>query len=139
VASARNQDYMKRLGADVTVDYGSQRFEDVAREVEVVLDAVGGETQERSFGVLKRGGRRVSIREEPSQALARRHGVSAGRMLVRPDGRQLAAIARMFDDGRLQPAELQRLPLAQARRAHEQIETRHTRGKIVLFVREGGE
>jgi NADPH:quinone reductase-like Zn-dependent oxidoreductase len=91
----------------------------VAREVDVVLETVGGETQERSFAVLRRGGRLVSI-------------------LVRPNGRQLTTIGRMFDEGRLQPAALQTLPLEQARQAHEQIETRHTRGKIVLIPRDGG-
>jgi NADPH:quinone reductase-like Zn-dependent oxidoreductase len=110
----------------------------VAREVDVVLETVGGETQERSFAVLRRGGRLVSIRGEPSQALAQRHGVTAGRILVRPNGRQLTTIGRMFDEGRLQPAALQTLPLEQARQAHEQIETRHTRGKIVLIPRDGG-
>ena len=138
VASARNQDYMQRLGADVTVDYGSQRFEDVARNVDVVLDTVGGETQERSFTVLKRGGWLVSIREAPSQALAEQFGVKTTRVLVRPSGRQLAEVGRMFDEGRLRPAALETMPLEQARRAHEQIETRHTRGKIVLIPRDGG-
>ncbi|HUF19339.1 MAG TPA: NADP-dependent oxidoreductase [Burkholderiales bacterium] len=138
VASERNQAYMQRLGADVAVDYGSQRFEDIARDVDVVLDTVGGETQARSFAVLKRGGWLVSIREAPSQALAEQFGVTATRILVRPSGRQLAEIGRMFDEGRLRPAALETLPLDQASRAHEQIETRHTRGKIVLIPRDGG-
>lgn len=132
VASGRNQDYMKTLGADVTVDYERQRFEDVARDVDVVLDTVGGDTQTRSFAVLKRGGHLVSIVGRPSQELADERGVRASGILVRADGAQLASITRLFDAGRLQAAETTELPLERAREAHEQIETRHTRGKIVL-------
>lgn len=133
VASERNQDYMKSLGADVTVDYGRERFEDVARDVDVVLDTVGGETQQRSFAVLRRGGHLVSIVGPPSAALAKEHGVAATGILVRANGGQLAEIARWFDEGKVVPAETETLPLSRAREAHERIETRHTRGKIVLL------
>jgi NADPH:quinone reductase-like Zn-dependent oxidoreductase len=132
VASARNQAYMKALGADVTVDYERQTFEDVARDVDVVLDTVGGDTQARSFAVLKRGGHLVSIVGRPPQDVAEQRGVKASGILVRANGAQLAAITRLFDDGRLVAAETSELPLERAREAHEQIETGHTRGKVVL-------
>ena len=133
-ASDRNQDYLKKLGADVCVDYRSQNFEDVAKDVDVVLDTVGGDTQKRSFDVLREGGRLVSIVGLPHRELAEPAGVAAIGFLVRPDGGQLATIAAMFDGGKLQPAALETLPLADAPKAHEQIETGHTRGKLVLVT-----
>ena len=135
-ASERNQEYLKELGADVTVDYRSQQFEDFADNVDVVLDTVGGETQRRSFAVLKEGGRLVSIVGLPHRNLAGPAGVAAGGILVRPNGEQLAKIAGMFDDGTMQPAALETMPLSDVREAHEQIETGHTRGKVVLVVSE---
>lgn len=132
VASGPNQHYMRRLGADVTVDYTRERFEDVARDVDVVLETVGRSTQRRSFAVLRPGGHLVSIVGLPSAETAAQYEVSATGILVKPDGRQLADIARMFDNGRLVAAETEALPLIEARTAHERIETGHTRGKIVL-------
>ena len=135
-ASERNQDYLKQLGADITVDYRNQKFEDLAKDVDVVLDTVGGDTQRRSFAVLKRGGRLVSIVGLPHQNLAEPAGVTATGILVQPNGEQLAKIAAMFDDGTLKPAALTTMPLDDVTAAHEQIETGHTRGKVVLVVNE---
>ncbi len=132
VAGPDNQAYMRQLGADVTVDYSTQRIEDVARDVDVVLDTVGGDTQARSFTVLKRGGRLVSLVGPPSATLAAQHGVEARGILVHPSRVQLEAIARLFDDRQLVAAETTVLPLADVRVAHERIASRHTRGKIVL-------
>jgi NADPH:quinone reductase-like Zn-dependent oxidoreductase len=131
-ASARNQEFVSRLGADEVIDYGATRFEDVAGDVDVVLDTVGGETQERSFGVLKEQGRLISIVGEPSQSLAAANNVRAQLLVARPDGGLLGRICKMLDIGEVAPTVEVVLPLAEARRAHELIESGHTRGKIVL-------
>lgn len=135
-ASAENQDYLKELGVDVAVDYKAQKFEDVARDVDVVLDTVGGETRERSWGAMKKGGILVSIVGPVSGERAEAAGVRGANILVRPDGAQLAEIGRLMEEGKVKAVVSAELPLSEAQKAHEMIETRHTRGKIVLKVGE---
>jgi NADPH:quinone reductase-like Zn-dependent oxidoreductase len=131
-ASARNQEFVSLLGADAVIDYGAARFEEAADGVDVVLDTVGGETQERSFEVLRERGRLISIVSEPSRDLAESKNVYAQLLVARPDGELLARICKMLDRGEVSPTVEVVLPLAEARRAHELIESGHTRGKIVL-------
>jgi NADPH:quinone reductase-like Zn-dependent oxidoreductase len=131
-ASARNQEFVSLLGADAVIDYGAARFEEAADGVDVVLDAVGGETQERSFEVLRERGRLISIVSEPSRELAESKNVHAQLLVARPDGALLARICKMLDRGQVAPTVGVVLPLAEARRAHELIESGHTRGKVVL-------
>jgi NADPH:quinone reductase-like Zn-dependent oxidoreductase len=133
-ASAANHEFLRGLGADEVIDYRTQRFEDVAKDVDVVLDPVGGDTQDRSFGVLRKGGALVSIVGRPSEEKAKAAGVRAASMLVRPDAGQLAEIGKLIDAGAIKPVVTHVLPLAEAAKAHEQSETGHTRGKIVLEV-----
>jgi NADPH:quinone reductase-like Zn-dependent oxidoreductase len=131
-ASAGNQEFVSRLGADKVIDYEAARFEEAAGDVDIVLDTVGGETQERSFGVLKEQGRLISVVGEPSQVLAAANKVWAQLLVARPDGELLAEICKMLDRGEVAPTVEVVLPLAEARRAHELIESGHTRGKVVL-------
>jgi NADPH:quinone reductase-like Zn-dependent oxidoreductase len=131
-ASAGNQEFVSLLGADEVIDYGAARFEEAVDGVDVVLDAVGGETQERSFEVLRERGRLISIVSEPSRDLAESKNVRAQLLVARPDGELLARICKMLDRGEVSPSVEVVLPLAEAQRAHELIESGHTRGKIVL-------
>jgi NADPH:quinone reductase-like Zn-dependent oxidoreductase len=133
-ASENNLDFLRQLGADVAIDYRSQKFEDIAKDVDVVLDTVGGDTQARSWGVLKKGGILVSIVGGASQDKAREAGVRAAGMLVRVNADELGQIAKLVDEGKLKAVVSQELPLADAAKAQELSETRHTRGKIVLKV-----
>ncbi|TAJ16093.1 MAG: NADP-dependent oxidoreductase [Planctomycetota bacterium] len=133
-ASAANLAFLKELGADVAIDYKAQKFEDVAKDVDVVLDSIGGETQQRSFGVLKKGGILVSIVGQPDVKLAKEKGVRAGGILVKPDGKVLGELAALIDAGKLVPHVSAIVPLAEARKAHELSESGHTKGKIVLEV-----
>jgi NADPH:quinone reductase-like Zn-dependent oxidoreductase len=133
-ASTENQAYLKELGADVCIDYKTQRFEEIAKEIDVVLDAVGGDTQARSFGVMKKGGVLVSIVGAVAQDKAKDAGVRGVNILVKPNGEQLAEIAKLIDDGQIKPIVSQELPLSEARKAQELVESKHTRGKIVLKV-----
>jgi NADPH:quinone reductase-like Zn-dependent oxidoreductase len=127
---------VRSLGADVVVDYKTQRLEDAVHDVDVVIDLVGGETQERSFAVLKQGGLLVSAVSKPDQALVERYGVRALFFLVEVTTMHLTRIAEMIDAGELTVNVGQVLPFADARIAHEMLEGRrpHPRGKIVLSV-----
>jgi len=131
-ASSKNQAFLRELGVDEAIDYQKTRFEDVLRDVDVVLDTIGGDTQERSFKVLKKGGILVSLVQPPSQESAMKYGVRAlfyGAHASSPD---LAEIATLFDDGKVKPVIETVLPLVEARRAHELSESGHARGKIIL-------
>src|SRR5712675_1365114 len=131
-ASSKNQAFLGELGVDKAVDYQKTRFEDVVRDVDVVLDTIGGDTQERSFKVLKKGGILVSIVQPPSEELAAKYGVRALFYGGHPSSSNLAEIARLIDAGKVKTVVATVLPLAEARRAHELSQGGHTRGKIVL-------
>ena len=122
------------LGADRVVDYRSQRFEDEVGEVDLVLDLIGGETQERSWAVLKRGGAMVSTLQDPSKERAREKDARTGWFLVSPNGTQLEEIDRLVMNGQLRPVVMETLPLDRAAEAHDRLEHEHSRGKIVLTV-----
>ena len=136
-ASARNHEMLYELGADELIDYTTQRFEDVARSIDVVLDTIGGDTQERSWQVLKRGGTLVSLVQLPSESKAKEHGVRGIRLSARPNGQELAEIAKIIDARKLAPVIDRILPLSEARRAHELSQSGHTHGKIILRVKNG--
>ena len=133
-ASARNHDYLRDLGADEIVDYEAMRFDEMAEQMDVVLDTVGGETQERSWKVLKRGGILVSIVSPPSAEKAASLGVRSAFVFIKPDATQLAELATLVDAGKLKVNVATVLPLAEAKRAHQLSEGGHTCGKIVLQV-----
>jgi NADPH:quinone reductase-like Zn-dependent oxidoreductase len=136
-ASTKNQDLLRKLGVDEPIDYAQQRFEDVARNIDIVLDPLGGETQERSWAVLKKGGNLVSLVQAPSEEKAKKLGVRAALLSAQPNGAQLAEIAQIIDSGKLAPVIDRILPLSEARRAHELSQSGHTHGKIALRVRNG--
>jgi NADPH:quinone reductase-like Zn-dependent oxidoreductase len=135
-ASARNHELVYELGADEVVDYQAQKFENVARNIDVVLDPIGGDTQERSWKVLKKGGILVSIVQPPSEEMAKAVGARGAMVQSRPDGAKLAEIAKLLDEGKLAPVINRILPLSESRRAHELSQTGHIHGKIVLRVKE---
>jgi NADPH:quinone reductase-like Zn-dependent oxidoreductase len=124
------------LGANTVIDYRTQRFEEVVRDADAVIDLVGGETQTRSFQVLRRGGKLVSAVSRPDQDLATRYGVEATFFLVNVTNQYLREIARLVDDGKLRTKVGAVLPLADAREAHLMLERvrPQPKGKIVLDV-----
>ena len=135
-ASTKNQELLRKLGADETIDYTSQKFEEVAEKVDLVLDTIGGDTQQRSWRVLNKGGALVSLVQLPSEQKARRFGVRGILCSVQPDGVQLSKIAELIDSAKLKPIIDRILPLSEARRAHELSQNGHIRGKIVLRVKD---
>jgi NADPH:quinone reductase-like Zn-dependent oxidoreductase len=136
-ASTKNQDMLRKLGVDEPIDYTQQRFENVARNIDIVLDTIGGETQEHSWSVLKKGGNLVSLVQPPSAERAKELGVRAAFVASHPNGEQLAEISKIIDAGKLAPVINRILPLSEARRAHELSQSGHTHGKIVLRVTNG--
>ncbi|MBV8349356.1 MAG: NADP-dependent oxidoreductase, partial [Mycolicibacterium sp.] len=132
--SAKNEGFLRELGVDDFVDYTQRRFEGVVGAVDAVFDSIGGETQSRSWSVLKSGGVLVSITAPPSEDDAKAHGARAAFVRVQPNAAQLDEITRLIDGKILKPILADVLPLAQARKAHELIQTGHVRGKIVLHV-----
>jgi NADPH:quinone reductase-like Zn-dependent oxidoreductase len=133
-ASTANQDLLKQLGADVAIDYTRQKFEDVAKNVDVVLDSVGKDTLVRSYGVVKKGGFIVSIVGDPDPAELEKHGIHGASISVEPNSSELAEITKLINEKKIKVIVSQTLPLSEALKAHEQVATGHTRGKIVLKV-----
>jgi NADPH:quinone reductase-like Zn-dependent oxidoreductase len=154
----RNVELAEHLGADVPIDYRSERFEDVARDCDVVLDSLGGETLVRSFRCVRPGGVVVSIGGTPSAAFARRWGLNPLLVLVlgvmsrkvttaarrhdaryeylfmRADGDQLREITRLVEGGAIKPLVDRVFPLAQVRDALAYSESRRATGKVVVQV-----
>jgi NADPH:quinone reductase-like Zn-dependent oxidoreductase len=133
-ASTANQDFLKQLGADVAVDYTKQKFEDVAKDVDVVLDPIGRDTLARSYGVVKKGGIIVSLVARPNQSELAKQGIRGTALSVEPDSEQLAEIGKLIDDKKIKVIVSQTFALSEAMKAQEQVATGHTRGKIVLKI-----
>jgi NADPH:quinone reductase-like Zn-dependent oxidoreductase len=136
-ASTKNRELLREVGVDEPIDYTKQKFEDVARDVDLALDLIGGETQERSWSVLKKGGVLLSLVQPPSVEKAKALGVRAAFVAGHPNGTQLAEIANIIDSGSLTPVINRILPLSEVRRAHELSKSAHTHGKIVLRISNG--
>ena len=153
-----NVEMVKRLGADIVVDYKKERFEDVLRDVDVVLDTLGPENVAKSFRVMKPGGKLISISGPPDPAFARefglgwpleqamrllswrtrrqarQHGVSYSFLFMRPDGEQLQQITALVEAGIIQPVIDQVFPFAQTQEALAYVETGRAKGKVVIQV-----
>jgi NADPH:quinone reductase-like Zn-dependent oxidoreductase len=133
-ASARNTDFLHGLGADQIIDYAASRFEDVAHEVDVVFDLVGGDTLTRSWRVVREGGVVVSVVSPRPTEQAPRPGVRFVWFIVEPSGEQLRQIGALLDAGQVRPVVDQVFPLAAARQAYDAGLHGHPRGKIVLTI-----
>jgi NADPH:quinone reductase-like Zn-dependent oxidoreductase len=118
----------------VAVDYTKTKFEDVAKDVDVVLDPVGKDTLARSYAVVKKGGIVMSLVARPDAAELQKYGIRGTGISVHPDANDLTAIAQLIDDGKIKPIVTEVLPLSDALKAQQQAATHHTRGKIVLRI-----
>jgi NADPH:quinone reductase-like Zn-dependent oxidoreductase len=135
-ASTANQDFLKQLGADVAIDYKTQKFEDVAKDVDVVIDAVGGETLRRSYPIVKKGGIIVSLSDNVDKAQLDKYGLRGMSEVVQNNGDELAQIGKLIDEGKIKVVVSETFPLAEANKAQAKADMGHTRGKIVLKVRD---
>jgi len=135
-SSGANLDFLRGLGADETIDYTTTRFEDHVRAVDVVLDAVGGDTVSRSWAVLRPGGAMISVATYIPQDEPAKHRARGLFFIVEPNREQLEELAQLIDRGQLKTSVGRVFPLAQARQAFELALEGHNRGKLVLQVRD---
>jgi NADPH:quinone reductase-like Zn-dependent oxidoreductase len=130
--SGRNEEFVRGLGADEFVDYKTEKFEEHVSEVDVVFDMVGGETQERAFQTLKRGGFLVSAVNPPSAEKAKEYGVTGAMVQMMPKADQLAEINRLVETGKLKTRVAKVLPLAEVKEALQLSASGRADGKIIL-------
>ncbi len=133
-ASTANQDILRQLGADECIDYTQTRFEDKAHDVDIVLDTVGGETLDRSYKVVKKGGSVVTIRGPLDRAAAQQYGIRVSGLSSHPNSEELSEITKLIEAKKIRPLVSQVRPLSDAVEAAERAETHHTRGKVVLKI-----
>lgn len=133
-ASTPNQDLLKELGADVAIDYSKTKFEEAAKDVDVVLDSVGNDTLTRSYGVVKKGGFIATLVGRLAQAELDKRGIRGASIMAKPNAKQLGEIAKLIEENKIRPVVTRVISLTDAVQAQQQIATHHTRGKIVLRV-----
>jgi NADPH:quinone reductase-like Zn-dependent oxidoreductase len=130
--SSSDFDFVSKLGADQIVDYRNERFEQRIDKVDMVFDLVGGDTQSRSWQVLKPGGILVSTLGQPDEDKARQHKVRAVGYHAHPDAAELAEIGMLIDAGKVRPEVEETFAFADASKAELHLENNHVRGKLVL-------
>jgi NADPH:quinone reductase-like Zn-dependent oxidoreductase len=133
--SAANLDYVRGLGADEVIDYNAQDFTRAVSNCDAVFDTVGGDVAQKSFAVLKPGGRAAFIASGPQAPKPDRDDVTALRPAVGRARAPLERIAQLVTAGAVRPPEVKLYRLAQAAEAHRLSESRHFRGKLIFQVR----
>jgi NADPH:quinone reductase-like Zn-dependent oxidoreductase len=129
-----DMEFVRQLGADQVIDYRNQKFEDEVKEIDLVFDLVDGETQDRSFAVLRHGGALISTLKEPDQDKAREKNLRAAHYMAKPDYGELAEIGGLLLAGKIRPHICATFPLAEAADAENLLAQGHVRGKVVLTV-----
>lgn len=133
-ASTANQEFLKQLGADVAIDYTKQKFEDIVKDVNVVLDSVGKDTLTRSYGLVKKGGFIATLVSDVDKTELDKHGIRGESISVVPNAEELAELGKLIDAKKVKVTVSQTFPLTDSAKALQQVATGHTRGKIVLKV-----
>lgn len=134
-ASANDADYVKGLGADEVIDYKSQDFSTILKDLDAVYDTIGGKTYTKSFQVLKQGGIIVSMLEQPDEALAKRSKVTAVVQYTKVTTERLNKITELLENGALAVHVSKTFPLSQAGEALDYLHEGKHRGKVVLAVK----
>ncbi len=133
-SSSENFRLLKSLGADETIDYRNEDFSSKVRDLDVVLDTVGGETFEKAHKVLRKGGTLVTTAARPDDALAKKYGISVKSQSAGSDPKRLEEIAQMVAQKKVKVIVAKVFPLSEIKAAHEMSEGRHANGKILLKV-----
>jgi NADPH:quinone reductase-like Zn-dependent oxidoreductase len=131
-ASESNRSLVESLGAGEVIDYRASRFQDLVRGVDVVLDTIGGQTQEESFSVLRPGGILISTISPPDEERATAAGVRGIFVMTQPSATALEKLAELVDTGKLRPVVGAEFGLADAAKAQDLSQSGRSRGKIVL-------
>ncbi len=132
--SQADKKFVRDLGADQVIDYKAERFEDVVEPVDLVFDLISGETQDRSFSVVKRGGALISTLSEPNLQRSQDFGIRSGRYTAQPNGAQLREIGSLIDAGKVKIFVNRTFDLTRAAEAQAALKEEHIRGKIVLKI-----
>ncbi|UOQ95184.1 NADP-dependent oxidoreductase [Halobacillus shinanisalinarum] len=135
-ASVRNQHWVEDLGVDHFIDYKQEEFSELLSDYDIVLDTMGGDIQEKSFKVLKKGGRLPSIVQPPDEEMAESYGVQTGFVWLEPNGAKLSKLADMMVSGEVKPVIGHQFDFSEQglKNAHELSETHHAKGKIVISI-----
>ncbi|MGY0693787.1 NADP-dependent oxidoreductase [Virgibacillus sp. FSP13] len=136
-ASGKNEAFLNELGVDKFINYKEENFEEILKDYDIVVDTMGGAIQEKSFDVLKQGGKLVSIAQPPDEKLAASKEISAGFLWLEPDGKQLAELGELLEKGKVKANIGHTFPFNQdgLRLAHELSESHHAKGKIVIKIK----
>lgn len=136
-ASDKNDELVKSLGANRVINYRDEDFSELLEDFDAVLDTLGGEVLDKSFKVLKKGGKLISIAGQPSSELAEEHGVKVSDFWLEPSGEQLQLLAHLFVSGEFKPAIGHVFEFTEQglKDAHELSESRHARGKIIIKIK----
>ena len=132
--SEENIDFVKQLGADEVIDYKKEKFEDKLKDIDLVFDTIGGDTQKRSLKVLKNGGRLITTLKPENQEEAKAKNIHIEGFTAQSYPEELEQIAQLIDAGKVKPVIAKIMPLEQAAEAQKLSEKGHIRGKIVLKV-----
>jgi NADPH:quinone reductase-like Zn-dependent oxidoreductase len=133
-AASKSADRLRGYGADQVLDYKKTPFETVAQDVDAVIDGVGGETLQRAYSVLKRGGNLVTLTQPPSPEEAEKHGIHAVMLQTQSSAESLKKLAALIDAGEIKPLVGRTYPLAKAAQMWSDARTQHIEGKLVLTV-----
>jgi len=133
--SAKNAELVKNLGADLVIDYTTQKFEEELSGYDLVIDMLGGETLANSFKVLKKGGAVISIKGQDTDGLAARYGVRFEWFFMEPDGKMLAELGALISDSIVKPVIDSVFPMDRAAAAYDRLATGRAVGKIVVTVK----
>ncbi len=134
-ASATNTDFVKSLGADEVIDYTTQDFSETLKDYDAVFDTIGGETNKKSYSVLRLGGALVSMADQPDEKLVKEHQITYTAQQTKVTPERLNAITKLIDDGTLKPVVDKIFPLEQAAEALEYQKTGAPKGKVVIQVK----
>ena len=130
-----NYDLLESLDVDMAINYATTAFENIVHDVDVVLDTIGNDVQQRSWSTLKPGGILISTIQQPSEEIAAEHGVRQAMVFTNPPIAQtLTEVARLVDAGQIKPVVSVVHPLQAVQQAHQIVDSKHTRGKVVLEV-----
>ena len=136
-ATAQDRTYVQELGADEVIDYQKERFEEKLTHFDAVFDTVGGDTAERSFKVLRKGGTLVSMLGQPNPTLAQQHGVTAIGQQTHVTTEVLKRLAQLVDSGTIKIHVDKLFPLEKGKEGFQLLEEGHVRGKVVLEIKRG--
>lgn len=136
-ASAKNTDLLKSLGADQIIDYKNEDFSEMLEDFDIVLDTIGGETRLKSFAVLKKKGKLVSVIEPPSEGEEEKYDVEIGYFFLEPDGEKLQKLADLYEAGKLKAVLSETFEFTEQglKNAHKTSESHHAQGKLVIKIK----